>query len=82
MLKTNKQITLTGQSLVQSGDNTIVAQNFSATIVGGVLTNESSYLANETAYNENIEICRADKDEFEKWIREVEDEMKSELGGE
>ena len=81
-LTTKKQITLTGQSKVKSGDSEVVAQNFSATIVGGTVTSTSASLVNESAYNANVETCRADKDAFETWIRSVEDEMKAELATE
>lgn len=75
-LAKGKTITLNGHSKV--GEGKVIAQHFSATITDGVTVSTSATVSNQEAYNENLAECRADKDAFEAWAREVEDEMKAE----
>lgn len=74
-LTKKKTMQLNGYSKV--GD--VIAQNFSATISDGVTVSTNATVSNQEAYNANLTECRADKDAFEKWTREVEDEMKAEI---
>ncbi len=75
-LTKGKTITLNGHSRV--GEENVIAQHFSATITDGVTVTTSATVSNQEAYNANLAECRADKDAFEEWTREVEDEMKAE----
>lgn len=77
-LAQKKAITLTGQSKVVVNDQEVIAQQFTATIVEGTATSTNAVVVNEDVYNANINTCRADKDAFEAWAREIEDQAKAE----
>jgi len=73
MLKVNKNITLSGESLV----NGVQVAYMSATISsdGGSGANVNKTITNQDLYNANKAEVRADIAEFEKEVYKIEDEL-------
>ena len=75
MLKTTKQITLTGKAMV--GDVAVV--NLNATIPSDTgVGNVNQYVYNAELYDANKSKLRADIAEFMALVYEIEDEMAAE----
>jgi len=73
MLKTNKSITLTGQSTIE-GQQVVY---MSATICtdGGNVGSVTRSIQNQELYNANKAEVRADMDNFDKELYAIEDEL-------
>ena len=75
MLKTTKQITLTGNAMI--GDVTVV--NLNATIPSDTgVGNINQYVYNSALYDANKSKVRADIAEFTALVYEIEDELAAE----
>ncbi|WP_281550167.1 hypothetical protein [Murimonas intestini] len=72
MLKTMKNITLTGNSMID--DQQVVYMNASIS-TEGERTNSSSAIQNRELYNANKAQCRADIAAFDQMVYEIEDSI-------
>ncbi len=73
MLKTNKSITLTGQSTVEGQQ--VVCMNATISTDGSNSGTVNRYIQNQELYNANKVEVRADMDEFDKKVYAIEDEL-------
>ena len=73
MLKTNKNITLNGVSVIDGIQ--VVYMNATISTDGGNGANVNKTIANQDAYNANKVQARADIAEFEQQVYAIEDEM-------
>lgn len=78
MLKTNKSISLTGNSLI--GEKSAVYMQAIISTNGGT-TNHSSTIQDKTLYEENKAACRADIAAFSQKVYEIEDSINAEVSG-
>lgn len=83
MLKANKKITITGNSMISTTQDGAEVQRpvvyFNATIDMADGQISSNMSVNDTAlYEANKDQCRADEDEFKAMVRAAEDSMKKE----
>lgn len=86
MLRVYKNITITGNSIIQTKEGEVTVDRpavyFNATIStedGRVNTNMS--VQETTLYEANKAQCRADEDEFRTLVRQAEDELNKEDAG-
>ena len=83
MLKADKRITITGNSMISTTQDGVEVQRpvvyFNATIDMADGQISSNMSVNDTAlYEANKDQCRADEDEFKAMVRAAEDSMKKE----
>lgn len=78
MLKTNKGILLTGNSIIN--DKPVVFMQANVSTDGGT-TSHSISIQDNTLYEENKSECRVDIAAFSEKVYEVEDSMNAEVSG-
>lgn len=76
MLKANKSITITGNSLIN--DKPVVYMQASVSTGGGT-TSHSSSIQDKGLYEENKAECRQDMAAFDAMVYEIEDSMQAEV---
>lgn len=78
MLKTNKSISLTGNSMIN--DKPVVYMSANVSTNGGT-TSHSSSIQDKVLYEENKAECRADIAAFSQIVYEIEDSINAEVSG-
>lgn len=73
MLRTSVSKTVTGTSLVNSGDVDMVVASMSASIHEDGNVNINKTIVNRDLYNANKEIVRSDMEAFEVFVYDMED---------
>ena len=76
MLKTNKSITITGNSMVNDKPAVYMQANVST---DGGTTSHSSSIQDKALYEANKAECRQDMATFDAMVYEVEDSMQAEV---
>mgnify|MGYP000982289516 CR=1 FL=1 len=76
MLKTNKSITLTGNSMIN--DKPVVYMQANVSTNGGTTSNSNS-IQDKALYEENKSECRADIAAFNNMAYEIEDSVLAEV---
>ena len=76
MLKTNKNITITGQSFV--GDKQAIFMSANISTDGSSNGSVSTTITDQTVYAANKVICRKDIADFQTLVYEAQDEVSSE----
>lgn len=76
MLKTNKSISLTGNSMINDKPTVYMSANVSTK---GEATSHSMSIQNKTLYDENKEECRNDIREFDQMVYDIEDSLQAEV---
>ncbi|MBA4697844.1 MAG: hypothetical protein H2212_00275 [Ruminococcus sp.] len=78
MLKTNKSISLTGNSMIN--DKPVVYMSANVSTNGGT-TSHSSSIQDKALYEENKAECRDDITAFSQKVYEIEDSINAEVSG-